>query len=55
MLEQIEKFASEQGVNDAAMKNVVKAWLSFVQTVHRSNISLAHLQEDLQQLGELAV
>lgn len=51
MMEQIEKFAGEQGVGEAAMKNVVRSWLTFLQLVHRGNLSLAHLQEDLQQLG----
>jgi hypothetical protein len=51
MMESIEAFADAQGVNQNAMKNVARSWLSFVQLVHRGSTSLAHIQEDLQKIG----
>ena len=53
-LGQVAEFAQEHGVSGSALKNVMKSLLSFFKSALRCNLTPAHVQEDLEQLGKSA-
>lgn len=51
MLDQIETFATENGANSTATKNVFRAVLGFFQTALKINLSPQYVMEDLTSMG----
>ena len=50
-MSQIEDFAEEKGVSASALKNVIKSLLGFFKSAIKSNLTPAHVKEDLEIFG----
>ena len=50
-MSQIEDFAEEKGVSASALKNVIKSLLGFFRSAIKSNLTPAHVKEDLEIFG----
>jgi hypothetical protein len=52
MLESIEAFGAENGVNAAALQSITRSWLSYLRAVQKNNAPPKAVRDDLVTMGE---
>lgn len=51
MLESIETFGAENGVNAAALQSITRSWLSYLRAVQKNNAPPKAVRDDLMAMG----
>ncbi|EDO37428.1 predicted protein, partial [Nematostella vectensis] len=50
-MNRVTNFAGKQGISANALKNIMKSLLSFFKSALKSNLTPAHVKEDIEKMG----